>query len=106
MVNVLLPVSERAPLHVVGTGLKISFPQSFIEKEAQNNEFPAQVAYAPESHKRCNTGRTSSMIKNRGGVYNAYLPIKVSNGESEFAYLSLITDSYSHEAMDWRLGRD
>lgn len=83
MVNVLLPVSERAPLHVVGTGLKISFPQSFIEKEAQNNEFPAQVAYAPESHKRCNTGRTSSMIKNRGGyttpIYRLRYPMESLN---------------------------
>lgn len=35
-----------------------------------------------------------------------YIPIKVSDWESGFAYLSLITDAYSHEVMGWRLGRD
>ena len=35
-----------------------------------------------------------------------YIPIKVSDWESEFAYLSLITDLYSHEVTGWRLGRD
>lgn len=35
-----------------------------------------------------------------------YIPIKVSEWESEFAYLSLITDAYSHEVLGWQLGRD
>ena len=35
-----------------------------------------------------------------------YIPIKIFDCESEFAYLSLITYAYSHEVMGWRLGRD
>lgn len=35
-----------------------------------------------------------------------YIPIKISDCESEFAYLSLITYAYSHEVIGWRLGRD
>lgn len=35
-----------------------------------------------------------------------YIPIKVSDWESEFAYLFLVTDAYSHEVMGCRLGRD
>lgn len=31
---------------------------------------------------------------------------KGTRQELEFAYLSLITDAYSHEVMGWRLGRD
>lgn len=30
----------------------------------------------------------------------------MSDWESEFVNLSLITDAYSHEVMGWRLGRD
>lgn len=35
-----------------------------------------------------------------------YIPVEVPDWEPEFAYLSLITDAYSHEVIGWRLGRD
>ncbi len=35
-----------------------------------------------------------------------YVPIKVTDWESEFTYLALITDAYSHEIVGWKLGSD
>ena len=35
-----------------------------------------------------------------------YIPIKLTDWESEFTYLSLITDAYSHEIVGWNLGTD
>lgn len=105
MVPGLSPVSERAscrPRQVCRYPFRQPFKAPTKEEEAKNHGFSAQLAHVPEFDKGCNTQPTYQVWVSD----ITYIPIKISDCESEFAYLSLITYACSHEVIGWRLGRD